>query len=234
MDDRTPAVLDLLVEVFEDFRDNFVDRTVSGLGLMLASMVLIGVGLVLLYVPMGLGMFVGVVLDDELVAMLGSLVGVLVGVLAMLLVVTVPLMPLYASLGRAVLRNLDEGSDLGFSAPFETMTQDLGKVLGTSALVMLATFGGLMFCYLPGIIAGIVTGLAIPGVIVHRLGPVDAVKRSVDHAMENPVWHLGFYAVTMGITMVLTYVPVIGLALVYPFVLSFQIRAYVRIFGREP
>ena len=233
MEHETPPVLDLLVEVFEDFRDHFADRLISGVGFLLVMIPLVTVAIFALYVPMGLGMMVGVVLEDELITVIGSLLGMMAGVLLMMLMITVPIMPMYASLGRAVLRNMDDGSDLGFTAPFETATQDVGKILVTSAIVMGMVFAGMMFCYLPGLVAALATGFALPAVIVHQLSPSEAIKRSVDHVMAQPVWHLGFFAVSMGISMVLSQIPLLGLALVYPFLLSFQLRAYVRVFGRD-
>lgn len=228
---RTPPnVLDLLVEVFEDLRDNFVDRLLSGVGFMLVLIPMVFVGMGALYAPVMAGMFLGVAAEDEALTMAGMVVGLVVGFALMILCVTLPILPMYASMGRAVNRQLVEGGDLGFAAPFDTITEDVGKVLGTSLITAVTVLVGMLFCYLPGLVAAFALGFALPAVIVDRLSPVEACKRSVEHVMAEPVWHLGFYVVTMGISMVVSYVPVIGFALVYPILLGFQIRAYRHIF----
>ena len=87
------------------------------------------------------------------------------------------------------------------------------------------------FFTLVGLVFAVVAGFAVPAVIVHRMGPVEALQRSLAHASAHPVWHLGYAACVIGIQMVLSYIPFIGIALMYPFLMSFQLRAYTRIFG---
>ena len=51
------------------------------------------------------------------------------------------------------------------------------------------------------------------------------------HAMENFSWHLGVFFVNLGITLVFSQIPLIGLVVALPLGLDYQVRAYRAAFG---
>ena len=58
--------------------------------------------------------------------------------------------------------------------------QRLLPVLGTGLLVGLAVMGGLLLLIIPGLIAAVALSVALPGAVVNRKGPFDALKYSAE------------------------------------------------------
>ncbi len=233
-DGDLPSVMDVLVETFEDCREHFVGYLLSGLGVTLTMIPVAFVAVFAVIAAMALGAVPGVMMENEDLVGIGVLLGYIVG-FGVLFVVTIMIAPpLRASVGRAVLSRITLKSELAIGDAFGTWRTDMWKVIGTQLLLSFLIFVGAMFCYFPALIVVFLVGFAMPAVIVHRLGPVEAVQLSMNHAMAHPGWHLGFFGVSFGIGLALAYVPFIGPALTVTFLQSFQLRCYTAIFGVDP
>lgn len=231
-DRKLPSVMDLLVETFEDARDNFVDWLMAGVGVFAVVFPLIFLSIGALVAAVFVGMVPGLILEDEGVMALGMMAVYVVGLLLLVVSQMVIMPPLQASLGRAMLEHVRDGENkLGFGAAFSSWREDIFKVLGVFALQTILAMIGLVLCYFPVFLAALVSGFALPAVIVHRLSPVEAMRLSISHTIEHPTWHLGYFGVLFGISMFLAYVPLIGPMISIPFVLAFQLRAYVAVMG---
>jgi len=230
-DGNLPSVLDVLVETFEDFREHFAGYILAGLGVWLVMFPIVLVGIIGVFALMAAAAAPGIMANDEDLIFMGAMAAYIGGLCLLMLITACIVPPLQASVGRAMLERISAGADLTIGAAFSTWRMDMFKVIGTYLLVQFIVIVAMLFCYIPGLIAVFLTGLAIPAVIVHRLAPMAAVQLSVKHAMEHPTWHLGYFAITMGISMVLMYIPLIGPALMISFLLSFQLRCYTAVFG---
>ena len=233
-DPDLPSVMDILVESFEDFQTHASGYLLAGFGY---ALVLIPLSMASVPAILGAAMagaVPGAMRDDELLMSVGALVGYLIGIALMIAVLAVVGPPLQASVGSAVLRRITEQTDLAFGDAFATWRTDMGKVIGTYLLQSFMVGMGILFCYVPGILAAILIGFAMPAVIVHRLSPVEAMRLSVGHVMAHPTWHLGYSVVVFGIGMAVSYLPFVGFALAVTFLQSFQLRCYTAVFGVAP
>jgi hypothetical protein len=219
-------------DVIEDVRDNFADRLLAAMGMALLVLPTAMLGLLFLIGGMVAGVVVGALTEEPVLMSLGMLAGLVVGAIAGGMLLGLVVAPLQASLGRAMLRNLQDGSDLGLGACFDTVAVDVGKVVSLGLIMnLILTVGGLMF-YVPALVASWALNFAMPGVVVHRLGPLAAMNRSLEHAMAEPVWHLALTALSFGALLLLLNIPFIGYALGFYFVTAVNIRAYVACFGQ--
>lgn len=227
-----PDVMKVFTNTLDDLMKHFVDYLLAGLGMMLPVFV-ITFGLVIGALVVGfVPMLIGAALDEP---ELGSLAGIVVmtgAIIVATLIATVLTAPLQASLARALVEHQFSGEKLGFGSAYSRATVDLPGVLGlTFAQIALALIG-LMMCYFPALIVGLVLSFALPGLIVHRLGVVEAIKRSVQHTVANPLWHLGFFALGFVILFVGQNVPLIGPLLSIPFWLAYTLRGYLAAYPR--
>jgi uncharacterized membrane protein len=225
--------MDVLADAFEDLQSHVSGYILSGLGVVLVVVPLLIVSMGLVIAGVVASLLSGAVLENDLVAGLGGVAvyGVLLFVILAISLVVTP--PLQASVGRAILQRITADRELGFSDAFSSWRKDFGRVVGTYALVNLMIGTGVLFCYVPGLLMAFLLGFAIPAVVVHGLGPVEAVRLSMRHVLREPGWHLGYSLVAFGISMFLAYVPILGFALTVSFLQAFQLRCYVQIFGHD-
>lgn len=226
-----PPVMSLFSATINDVMANFVGYLVAGLGLMLVTIVLTFVGIGLVYGLMFGGLAVGIALDDEAVASIGAIVGMFAGTFALIGLVSVVTGPMTASIYRAVWGNLTRQEPLTFGAPFSTAFTGLAGVLGVTVLTFTIVMFGALFCYLPGLVASLFLHMALPAVVVHGRGPVEAVAWSASHVRENLTWHLGAWGLGMVIMLVGSYIPLIGVAIAVPVYAAYTLRVYRAVAG---
>lgn len=226
-----PEVIPLFTAAIEDLMDHFVGYLLAGLGAFLVSMVIgvVGAGamLALVFVPT----IAGVALDSEIVAALGPLVGGVVGFVLILGLSMLFAYPVAASLGRNLKDRIEQGTELGFTSPYDRITVDLGQVLLLAAVTAAGIIVGMLMCYLPALLVGLFLGFALPAVIVHRLPAVEAIKLSVGHVKDHFVWHLGYWGLGLAIMLAGQAVPLIGPVLMIPLYTAYQVRVYMAVFG---
>jgi hypothetical protein len=79
----------------------------------------------------------------------------------------------------AVFQALSRGeADIGRS--MSVAFSKFGSLLIASIVVAIATGVGMMMCVVPGVFAAILFSVVIPAVVVEKLGPMDALSRSVN------------------------------------------------------
>ena len=234
MDAALPSVMDVLVETFEDYQEHLSGYMLAGAGVVLVMVPLSLLSVFGLLAALVLGMAPGLITDDELLTVVGSIGGYGLGLTGLILLNVVVFAPMQASVGRAIADRIAEHHTLDIGAAFSTWSTDIGKVIGAHLFVSLLVMLGMVFCYVPGLVAAVMLGFVVPAVIVHRLSPVAAVRLSIRHASEHLAWHLGYFVVCFGIAMACSYIPFFGVALTVTFLQSFQLRCYIGIFGFEP
>jgi hypothetical protein len=218
-----PNVADLLGLCVKDVMNNFAGYCLAGLGPFLATM---AVTMLASFVAVA-AMIPGMVMEDEAVTMLGIFGATfLLVVFAMLATV-----PINASLYRAIWAWIDRGEPLGFSAGFSRMTEDLGTMYAYSLLVGLLTFAGMLACYVPGLLVGLFVSLAMPAIVVHRMGAIEAISFSAKHVRAHFAWHIGFWGLGLVVLMLAMNVPFIGIIVGMPLYAAYHLRGYRAIFG---
>lgn len=228
-----PSALDLMIEVLDDVKAHPKDRfwAMAGAGVVLApAMVFVTLALV----GYSIAVVAASILADQNIGL--YLLGLVGGSAAFLLTLSVGVgilvAPIQASLGRAVLRSMEDGSDLGTWAAYESATDDFASVMGVVGFVTVLATLGLFFLYVPTLLVLWGFGLALPGVLVHRLGALAALRRAWEHAVGQPVWHLSLAGVSWGLMMLFANLPVIGYPIGIYLSTAVQVRAYVAVFGR--
>lgn len=228
---KRPNVVDLATRAVSTIGKDPGGYLLAGLPPALVGLVF-GVGGVLLaYAAFFAGMVPGVLSDDPgEAAVMGMGLGL--GLLfPAILAATVLVAPMIASLHRAVWRSLLHGEKLTIGSALSTFGQDLGKVLAFNVLSGVAIFAGVLLCYVPGLIAMALLVFAGPAIYVHRLGVGEAIGLSIRSAQDEPGWHLGFFALSFVIVLVLQYVPIVGMMLYYTAHTLFVLLAYRELYG---
>ena len=225
-----PKVFDLLNLCINDLRQNFAGYLLAGLGLLvviLPMVILVYVGIFAAIVP---GIVVGQTTGNDDLGGLVTVGGVFLGVFVMIFVMMVVMAPINGSLYRNVLASLRGEQPLGFGACFSRMFEDVGKVVLLMLIQGALTLVGVLLCYVPGLLVAMFLNFALPAVIVHKLGPMDAIGLSVRHVKANLSWHLGFWALGLAMMMISSNVPIVGLVGI-PMYAAYQLRAYRQVFG---
>lgn len=218
-----PAATDLAREAFEDLTNNFVPFLMAGLGVMVVVTVGVMIGMFLI---LGVS-FAGALAEDAMI----MLAAMFVGYGAFFLVLMVILPPIYASLIRSVWAYLTQGEPLSFTSGFSSASQDIGPVYGVFFIATFLSLIGMMMCYLPGLIASMFLGFALPAVAVHRLGPMEAVRLSAGHVRDHLQWHAVLFLLGVAAMIVGSMIPFVGSLVATPWYYAYYLRAYRAAFG---
>jgi hypothetical protein len=242
-----PNIGELFNETLAEFQDNIGPYALASLGHTLVVMPLVMVAIFGMYFLMIMGFFggtmvsvlAGVVVSEVIHPDLGALVmgvgyllsmvlpflaiffviGLMIGVMA----------PLQASLVRAVAAHQRGEAELDLSAAFSTVTQDLVSVLIAGTLLGTMTTVGVMLFILPGLLVPVFFGFAMGLVAINRRGGIEGVRMALQHALGHMEWHVTFGVLSIGLTMIASYVPIIGPA----FAVAFHVRAHRQLFGDD-
>lgn len=221
-----PTISALVNEAFADVQAAPVPYLLAGAGAggVILAWTLVGIG-VLVAAMLGGAMIGGAIGDPDAVSSL-VLLTTLVGTLIVLVPLALASPPLSASLARAVWDWQDRAVPLDLRAAFREPWRDLGKVYGvglaTGGLVLI----GLLFCYLPGLIAMCLLHHAFYRVAIHGRSPGDALSDAVGHVLAHPQWNLGVFGVSFVISLIASNVPLLGVPLTLAGVAAWNIRCY--------
>lgn len=137
---------------------------------------------------------------------------------------------LAAVLVRAGLDALDGGE---FDVVRAARSLPLPDVVLTGLLVATMTTVGTLLCLLPGVAVAVLTGFTPYVVLVERLGPVDAVRRSGELVVQHLGDVVSLMLLTIGIVLAGLLVVCAGLVLALPLVYVAWGHAYLW-FARTP
>ena len=229
---RFPDIGNLVQETMTEFLDAIGPYLLGMLGLVLGYLIIGTSGGVVLVGLVAMLVFVlnalAVIGEDAgallaliwLVANLGFLAVAMIGTMALTA-------PLHASFLRAVAAHQRGDDELQIASAFNTVTQELPRVVGVGALVGAAMSVGMLFCFFPLLLVPLFLGFAIPLVALHGLSPMDAARTNVKHVWVHLQDHAILALVTAAIGFMANFVPVLGPA----FMMAFSVRAYRQIFG---
>lgn len=226
-----PQVTDLLSETISAVTNDFAGFFLAGVGPMAIALALGLGGSVLIYAGAFAAMMPGLAAQDETLTIAGAVGGFTLGFMALIGASVVLTAPMTASLHRAVWQYMQTGEKLTIGAPFSTIGQDVVRVVIFQLGLLTAVIIGSLFCYLPGIaIAGLLM-FAGPAVYIHRMPIGAAIGLSVRHVQREPGWHLGLFGLAFVVSMVLSYVPILGMALLMTVHPLLVLKAYRAAFG---
>jgi hypothetical protein len=238
---KLPSAGTVINETVADFTANMGPYILAGLGMMCVQVPLVLVALVVLYGGMFTLMFGGILVsaglaaavDDDLgallagVGQLGTFGLVFAFLFAMVGLLGAITAPLSASLWREVAAHQRGEGELGFASAFRQAGQDVVPVMMVTFAILAAVFTGLIFCYLPGFIAGFALSYAAPLVYLHRQGAFAALRMSVSKIFAHPAEHVVFGLMNFALALVANYVPILGMM----FMVALHVRLYRHLFG---
>lgn len=223
MSSSLPSPIDLVQKSFEALMANPVGFLLSGLAVTLVAIAL-STGLLVVWIGSAVVVLpVFAATGSEALSTLGLLLVGLVGVASLLVVMALPA-PVYASLLRTF--DVDGPGAVQFGAAFSRVQPDVGRVVVASLAFGGLTVLGMMFCFLPGLLATFALHFVLPAVALDRMGFVDAARRSWEHVTMRPGWALGVWAIYMLVVGILSQIPLIGAMIAIPLAFDFHVRAY--------
>ncbi len=205
-------ILDLFLEYVEQVKAAPVDFCIAGVGLGLARFPVGIVMVVLVYGGRALGTIPGLVVESENLTLLGMVTVPLVLVVGMSLALALVFGPMEASIMRSLDAHFagEEAPPLGIGSSFSTATQEplrvAGYILASTLIYTLLT----PFLLIPAVLFLIVTDLAWPIAVLERCSPLESMRIAFTHFRSDPGFHLGYWLILAGMTMILVYVPFVG------------------------
>ena len=180
--------------------------------LVLASLALVGILVVLMFVMITPLMLTGAILGelDE-----GLMVA---GILAILFIfggfATLVFSPLWLGFYRGIL-SLCRGQGWPTGALLSGLPQTFASTMLT-VLTLVLVLGGTMLCYVPGLLVGTLLLFSIPVMADERCGPIEAMKRSAE-LVQPQLWMLaGYWLLANFISGMVTQLPIVGLLIAFP------------------
>ncbi len=89
---------------------------------------------------------------------------------------------------------------------------------------------GVLFFYLPGLVAMALVSFSMPMVVLDGVGPVEALKRGWAHMREHASWHIPVWLILI-VGMVAVQFTLVGIFFLYPLMMAYQLAAYRIAFG---
>ncbi len=242
---ETPDPVQLLQDSLKEFTDDLVPYLMAGLGQMVVTIPLTIIMVFVIYFVMFgtllggalvgaiAGAVVGEAAGDEAGGLVFGLIYLLSFVLMFGLIAGLSAMlgalmaPLNASLVRRVARHQRGERVLDFSAAFSDAKENILPTMIVTALVGLVVTVGIMFCYIPGIIAAFLMMYAGTLVFLHRLSPVNAMVTSAKHFTGHFKFHGIYSLLHFAAAMAAAWIPLMGPM----FLLALHVRTHRALFG---
>ena len=112
----------------------------------------------------------------------GALAGI--GLMLLGMLITIPLIVLATYLAQAaltvVVADRARGGTIDWQQAWGVVLQNLGSLVVTSILGAIGVAVGLVLCFVPGVVFGLLAALAVPVVLLEKKSGVSAIRRSVD------------------------------------------------------
>jgi uncharacterized membrane protein len=215
-------------ESLQDLMNNPMGYLFAGLAYFGMVLGIVAVALLVL----GLGLAPGLALENEALTMIGGLVGG--SVYTVLIVGTaVFLYPMMTtSLMLAIRDQRSAGAPIGFRSAFDRMWLRVGPVVRLYLLTQLLAMVGMLFLYIPGLVVLAVGMLAFPIAVFENVGAVEALQLAWAHAKRHASWHVGVWIILLGLFVVIE-LTVVGLLVLWPLMVCYQLIAYEKAFGAE-
>ena len=219
---RSLLATDIPKDVFADFQANVGSYVAMGFAYMAFIMGFVFVASTALVV----GIVPGVILENEIVMVIGGSLGFMVYAAIIMVFTAVGYPLLGGSALRALRTQMDGGDAAGVGSLFNTMNVDFERVIGLYLVSQLVIMCGFLLFYLPGLIAVMVTTLAMSiHVFEPEVGLTDSLTRAFEHVKENPGWHVQGWLLLIPVFLVLE-ITIIGLVCIFPVVVAWQVVMY--------
>lgn len=213
--------------------ETLADLFANPVGYFLANLAYFGMlfGVVTFSIAvLGLSVAPGIALEDETLTAVGGIFGFAVYTLA-IFAVTLFLHPMMtASLMLAMREQRRGGETIGFSSAYNRMWDRMGPVVRLYLLTQLIVFVGMLFLYIPGLIAAAVGMFAFPIVVFEEVGAREAFGLAWKHVSRHGSWHLVVWLLLF-VLLIAAEFSIIGLFVFWPLMVCYQLIAYEKAFG---
>ena len=194
----TDDPLDVARSVWGDFKNHIMGYVMAGISYLVAVLALVffAMSALLLGVP-------GAVLENDALLIGGMVAGFSIYTI-LIVVFSFFVFPL---LNASLIRTLDmqrRGEhQIGFLSLYTHARITPGKIVIFYLMAQTMVLVGMLFLYIPGIIAAIVVTFAMPIVVLQEeTSPVEAVQQAFEHMKTNVAWHLGVWLSLFGVLIV--------------------------------
>ena len=194
-----------------------VEHLAPALCMLMVQLCLI-VGFMFAYVPFAVGVLMAE--DYPWAPFAGAGVGAVIFFAALAVI-----QPVHVGYVHGTLRSM-RGEGFPLSELFWGFRR-LPSVLAIFVASMSAVFLGTLFCYLPGLLAGILLGLAGPALADRDAGAIDALTTSFTLVKANFWAATLWWLLTLCLLMVASFIPVVGPMLSIPLASILQATAYL-------
>ncbi|MCO4743461.1 MAG: hypothetical protein KC912_01645 [Proteobacteria bacterium] len=228
-----PEIGTVFNETLEDFTENIADYALAGLGFFIVTMVLVFGAIFVLYGGMAAFMFGGIAVGTAvggdagpILAMIIMFGGIFISIFGFMAVLVSIMMPIQASLERAIRDHHRGEGKLGFGSAFSTMFQDLPKIIGVGLLLVASSMLGILALYIGAMVTAWLFYWAPSLVALSGKSPIEAMKTSAGRVWEDKGGVGVLTVVAFLLSMVAAYVPIVGPM----FGLSLKVRLHQAIF----
>ncbi len=219
-----PPVADMFMATIEDFKENWADHGMVGLGMLLILIPAVSVFMLVGFVP-----YVAAIISEDIALIFAGLAWLMVSSIVGMALVMGPVMYALFSIENSYLEGDTEALGLGgfFSRLGERPVGAIGYHVSASGLGMV----GVLFFIIGAFIVQIALSMALPAMVVHKMGVVAAITRSASHVKDHFVWHLGFWGLGFVVVAIAGNIPFVGYAFGMPFFANYMLRGYRAVFG---
>lgn len=213
-------------ETFAELKEHPGGFLMAGLGYLAATMVLIVVAVG----GLGLGMAPGIALEDENLLAIGGIFGfaIYMGSIFGFAFIGYPLMS--ASLLREIDAQRGGGDTIGFSSSFSRLRERAVQIVLYYLMSQAVVLVGMLFLYVPGLIAAAVSAFAMPIVVFEDVGAMRALQLGFTHFRRHAAWHIGVWAILLAGVIALEFT-IVGVLVIWPVMIAYQLIAYRMAFG---
>ncbi|GDX80414.1 hypothetical protein LBMAG42_22250 [Deltaproteobacteria bacterium] len=187
-----------------------------------------------LMIVMFVGMFGGIAItsqSEELggVAMLG-VIGV--GVLFYMAFILAIMMVMYGY-QRAALKEIDGEGDVTFGGVFSGALACIGTIIALGFVNSFLSIVGILMCYVGIFVTVVPLRFTFLLTVDKGLGLTDAMSLAWSTFWARPADHFICFLTEMGISLVLSLIPLIGPMIALPAIVVFDVKSYRAFFPRE-
>ncbi len=187
-----------------------------------------------LLIVMFVGMFGGIAISSESEELGGvALLGMIgVGSLLYLGFILAIVMVMYGY-QRATLKEIDGEGEVSLGAVFSGALGCIGTIVALGFVNTFLSFVGILMCYVGVLITVVPIRFAFLITVDKGLGLTDAIALAWTTFWARPMDHFLCFLTEMGVSLVLSLIPIIGPVVALPAIVVFDVKSYRTFFPKD-
>ncbi len=215
-----PPATTVLTNTIDDLKDNFVSYLSAGFGMFIGIFMLVVALIIGIMVPVA----PGIIMENELVALGGGAVALLLYIVGLFTLSLIIVPSMQMSMYRSANQQIGDGMPMSMGSAFSKTSEDRWSFIGAYLGMTVCISIGAMFCYFPGIILSLMLPIAPVMVAIRGQSAGDALGKTFNFIQANPGWHLAVGALGLLSAIVLSFIPLVGMFLTYPFMAAYHVN----------